>query len=303
MSEKYLCIDVGGSSIKHAVLDEALNISSRGTVKTPYEGLECYLKTLEEIFKPFEGQVSGIAMSVPGVIDSQNGICITGGALEDFVKELPLAREMEKRCHVPVTLMNDAKSAALAEAGWGALTDCKDAVVLVFGTGVGGALIKDGKVHMGKHFSAGEFSWIMMNREFDQMENSWACRSGNRRLVSLAASVKGVDKESITSFDVFRWAEEGDEAALWALDLFTRDIAYMIINLQSVYDPECFAIGGGISRQPLFLDTIRKNLNYYHSLCPFPVPKPQVVECKYHNDSNMIGALKYFLDRSLVQCS
>lgn len=303
MSERYLCIDVGGSSIKHAVIDEELNISSRGNIKTPYDGLECYLKALEGIFKPFEGQVRGIAMSVPGVIDSQNGICITGGALEDFVEKLPLAEEMEKRCHVPVTLMNDAKSAALAESGWGALADCKDGVVLVFGTGVGGALVKDGKVHMGKHFSAGEFSWIMMNREFDQLGDSWAGRSGNRRLVGLAASAKGLNPEKLTTYDVFRWAEEGDEAALWALDLFTRDIAYMIMNLQCIYDPERFAIGGGISRQPLFLANIRKNLKYYHSVCFFPVPMPQVTECRFYNDANLIGALKYHLDRDLVQFS
>ncbi len=300
LGEKYLCIDVGGSSIKHAVLDENLNFSSRGSVKTPYDGLETYLDTLEGIFKPHKGQVAGIAMSVPGVIDSRNGICITGGALESFIANLPLAKEMESRCHVPVTLMNDAKSAALAEAGWGSLTDCRDAVVLVFGTGVGGAIIKDGKVHMGKHFSAGEFSWIMMNREFDLLDNCWAKRSGNRRLVSMAASAKGVDEKDITSFDLFRWAREGDEAALWVLDLFTRDIALMIINLQSIYDPECFAIGGGISRQPLFLEYIRKNLKYYSSLCHLPVSEPEIRECKYHNDANLIGALKYHLDRDIV---
>lgn len=303
MSKKYLCIDVGGSSIKYAVLDEQLNFSSRGSVKTPYEGVGPYLDTLEGIYRPLEGLVSGIAMSVPGVIDSQNGICITGGALERFIENFPLGAEMEKRCLVPITMMNDAKSAALAEAGWGALADCKDAVVLVFGTGVGGALIKDGKVHMGKHFSSGEFSWIMMNREFDQFASSWTSHSGNRRLVSLAAKAKGVNPEEITSYDLFQWAQEGDEAALWVLDLFTKDIAFMIMNLQSIYDPERFAIGGGISRQPLFLEYIRKNLNYYRSLCQFPIPEPQVVECMYHNDSNLIGALKYHLDRALVGLS
>ncbi len=303
MSKKYLCIDVGGTSIKYGVLDEQLDISSRGSVKTPYDGVEAYLDTLEGIFRPLKGQVAGIAMSVPGVIDSQNGICITGGALERFIENFPLAEEMEKRCPVSVTVMNDAKCAALAEAGWGSLADCKDAVVLVFGTGVGGALIKDKKVHMGKHFSAGEFSWIMINREFDQFASSWTSHSGNRRLVSLAAKAKGKKPEEITSYELFQWAEEGDEAALWVLDVFTKDVAFMIMNLQSIYDPERFAIGGGISRQPLFLEFIRKNVSYYHSLCQFPIPEPQVTACKYHNDSNLIGALKYHLDREFVRFS
>ena len=299
MNKKYLCIDVGGTSIKYVIMDTDLNLSSKGSVATPYDGVEAYLNTLEGIYKQFDGQVCGIAMSVPGGIDSKNGICIFGGSLL-FIDHLPLVQEMEKRCHVPVSIMNDAKSAALAEAAWGSLKDCKDAVVLVFGTGVGGALIKDGKVHMGKHFTAGEFSWIMMSPEFDQTGGAWGLRGGNKRLVSLAASAKGLSRENLTSYEVFNWAQEGDEAALWALDVFTKDIAFMILNLQSIYDPERFAIGGGISRQPLFLTYIQKNLNFYHSQCLFPMPKPEVVECKYHNDANLIGALGYFLNRELI---
>lgn len=302
MSEKYLCMDVGGSSIKYAVIDSTLNFYARGKVKTPYEGLDAYLDALTGIYQECREQeadtLCGIAMSVPGVIDSRSGICITGGALEDFVELLPLGRILEERCGVPVTLMNDAKSAALAEVTWGSLADCQDAVVIVLGTGIGGALIKDGEVHMGKHFSAGEFSWIMMGQDFDMAQESWAHHNGNQRLVSLAAAAKGLKPEGLTSYDVFQWCEAGDEAALWALDKFTKDIAWMILNLQSIYDPERFAIGGGISTQPLLLESIRKNLKYYHTVCPFPIPEPEVTTCKYFNDANLIGALGYFLSRS-----
>lgn len=297
MERNYLCIDVGGSSIKYAVLDERLRFLSRGSVPTPYEGTEKYLDVLVGIYESVNEDISGIAMSVPGVIDSHNGICINGGNLL-YIELFPLAKRMEERCHVPVSVMNDAKSAALAESTWGSLADCQDAVVLVFGTGIGGALIKDGEVHFGKHFSAGEFSWIMMNREFDHKEDSWALRNGNNRLVTMSAAAKGISPEGITGYDVFRWAKEGDEAVLWALDEFTKDIAWMIMNLQSIYDPERFAIGGGISKQPLLLTYIRKNLKYYHAICPFPIPEPEIVACKYYNDANLIGALGYFMSRS-----
>ncbi|MDO5407432.1 MAG: ROK family protein [Eubacteriales bacterium] len=299
MDKKYLCIDVGGSSIKYAVLDEKLNFLFRGNAVTPYEGVERYLDVLEEIYHTAEAAVTGIvgiAMSVPGVIDSHNGICINGGSLL-YIELFPLVARMEERCHVPVSIMNDAKSAALAEVTWGSLSDCQDAIVLVFGTGIGGALVKDGEVHLGKHFAAGEFSWLMMSQEFDHVEDAWCYRNGFRRLVSMAAKVKGVDPESINGMDVFRWAEEGDEGVLWVLDKFTKDIAYMIMNLQCVYDPERFAIGGGISKQPLLLKYIQKNLNGFHTATPFPIPKPEVTVCKYYNDANLIGALGYFLSQ------
>ncbi len=299
MEKKYLCIDVGGTSIKYAVLDSRLQFSARGSVVTPYDGVETYLDTLETIFhnvKEKEPQISGIAMSVPGMIDSNQGICINGGNLK-YVELLPLAASMRKRCKVPVSVMNDAKAAALAEVTWGSLADCQDAVVIVFGTGIGGALVKDGEVHSGKHFAAGEFSWLMMSQEFDHAEDSWALRNGNRRLVSLAAAAKGVNTDGITSYHVFQWAEEGDEQVLWALDKFTKDIAFMIMNLQVIYDPERFAIGGGISKQPLFLKSIQRNVDGFYATAKFPIPKPEVVTCKYYNDANLIGALGYFLSQ------
>ena len=95
MNKKYLCIDVGGTSIKYGIMDTDLNLSSKGSIATPYDGVEAYLNTLEGIYKQFDGQVCGIAMSVPGGIDSKNGICIFGGSLL-FIDHLPLVQEMEE---------------------------------------------------------------------------------------------------------------------------------------------------------------------------------------------------------------
>ncbi len=65
--KKCLCIDVGGTAIKHGIIDSSLNLADKGEVATPYDGVEAYLDTLELIFRRTEGQVQGIAMSVPGV--------------------------------------------------------------------------------------------------------------------------------------------------------------------------------------------------------------------------------------------
>lgn len=297
MERKYLCIDVGGGSIKYAIIDRELHFYEKGNVVTPYEGVEKYLDVLEEIYQKYHTKVCGIAMSVPGIIDSKNAICISGGNLT-YINRFPLGLELEKRCQVPVTVMNDAKAAAMAEAKWGSLVDCNDGVVIVLGTGVGGAFVKNGQVHMGKNFSAGEFSFLMADMSEDIPDNTWGVLSGKEHLNELVAKARGERPENITGFKVFQWANEGDEKVLEALDSFTKTVAYMIVNLQLILDPDRFAIGGGISRQPLLLKYIQKNLDYYYSLYPehFEVfPRAEVVTCKYFNDSNLIGALGYYL--------
>ena len=294
---KCLCVDVGGSAIKYVLIDSDLNLTGKGDIPTPHEGVEPYLMALEKLYRSVEGQVQGIAMSVPGVIDSENGICISGGNL-DFVRNFNLAGEMTKRLSVPVTVMNDAKSAAMAEAKWGALSDCRDGIVIVLGTGIGGALIKDGKVHFGRSFAAGEFSFLTLGEDMDEHCDTWAGRAGNPRLRRLVANAKGIeDPDTIDGFDVFRWAEEGDPYVLMALSQFTRSIAHMIINLQIIYDPDRFAIGGGISRQPLLLEYIQKNLDYFYTQFRWPGQKADVATCKFFNDANLIGAYSYFLSR------
>ena len=95
-----------------------------------------------------------------------------GGSLT-YADGLHLVKNLQDRVHIPIYIMNDAKCAALAEASWGSLSDIRDGIVIVFGTGVGGALIKDGEVHHGSKFSAGEFSYISVNSDLDNTDNLW----------------------------------------------------------------------------------------------------------------------------------
>lgn len=294
MEQICLCIDVGGSSIKYAGIDRERNLMDQGKVPTPYEGIEAYLDCLEGIYRKFQGRVQGISLSVPGIIDSQKGVCITAGNLR-FADGLGLVEELRGRCKVPVVIMNDAKCAALAESSYGALSDCRDGVVLVLGTGIGGALIKDGQVHMGHHFAAGEFSFIAMDDCVDLPATHWAGINGMPRLLEGAARIKGVPTDQVNGEQVFAWIQEGDRRIQKLLGEYTRSIARMIMNLQFIYDPQRFAIGGGISRQPLLMEQIRNNLDYLYALYPYQVPRAEVVVCRYYNDANLLGAYSNFM--------
>ncbi|WP_206919914.1 ROK family protein [Enterococcus hulanensis] len=287
--KKCLCIDVGGTSIKYALIDDMHEISNYGKISTPYEGVEKYIDCLTTIYHQFSNQVYGIGMSVPGIIDSQNGICITGGNLT-YADGLDLVDILQKKCEIPVTIMNDGKCAALAEASLGSLSDVKDSIVIVFGTAVGGALIKDGKVHEGGHFSAGEFSYLAMNDDIDSPDNLWWGVNGIQRLIIKAARIKEKDSSEVNGELIFQWIEEGDQEISQLLDEHTKKIARMIMNLQFIFDPEKIAIGGGISRQTIFIESIKKNLDYLYKIYPYKTTQAMITNCQFYNEANLVGA-------------
>ena len=123
----------------------------------------------------------------------------------------------------------------------------------------------------------------------------WGRISGNERLLGMAARLRQVDPDTIDGEDVFRWINDGDEAVMGVLDQFTRPIARMIMNLQFVYDPERFAIGGGISRQPKLLESIRRNLKQFYAWYPAKVPQAQVTVCRFFNEANLMGAYRNYV--------
>lgn len=92
-------------------------------------------------------------------------------------------------------------------------------------------------------------------------------------------------------------ANSGDEIVLEIIDKFTCSIASMIMNLQLIYDPDKFVIGGGISNQRLFIEYINKNIDLYNSINNFMLPKANISTCKFYNDSNLIGAYANFIDK------
>ena len=77
------------------------------------------------------------------------------------------------RCPVKVAVENDGKCGALAEAWKGALAGVKDGAVLVLGSGIGGGVIVNGKVHRGYNFTAGEFSFLLTGRDRSIMDAAW----------------------------------------------------------------------------------------------------------------------------------
>lgn len=138
--KQYLLIDIGGTFIKYSLADEQARKISGGKVPTPLTNIDDLLAAIEGFAAPLQGQFVGCAISMPGRIDTRNGIAHTGGMLSAFMWEQPFAAQVEARLGVPVTIANDGKCAAAAEGWTGALAGVENGLVLVLGTGIGGGI-------------------------------------------------------------------------------------------------------------------------------------------------------------------
>ena len=293
---KILVIDVGGTFIKYAVMNETAEIFERGKIPTPLDSHEDFINKLVEIYKSVE--VEGIALSLPGIIDSERGICITSGAL-NYNNNCNIVEELEKICGVKVTVENDAKCAAFAEEKIGSLADVSDGFVMVFGTGVGSAFIKNHKVYRGKHFSAGEISFTLENISEDEIK-LFGEICGVPALLKSYAQIKNLSTEDVSGESFFKAVEEKEKDALTCLDKFARRVAQKVFNIQMMFDPEKIAIGGGISAQKSFIDSVKSNVDKIYSekisKLNVTLPHVEIVPCKFRNDANLIGALYRWLE-------
>ncbi len=291
---EYLVLDIGGSSIKYSIMTEKVEFIEKGNIPTPLDNIENFIETIGEIYDEYKERIEGIAISMPGIIDSKNGYAYTGGTLE-YNENKEIVKLLRKRCKIKIVIQNDGKCAALAEVWQGSLKYCNDGIVIVLGTGVGGGIIKDRKIHMGKHFSAGEFSFIVSNVEnANEIENLWGFKSGSKALLEPIAKVKNLNSNEIDGYKAFEYINNGDKEALKILDKFAYNIAIQIFNLQCAFDPEKIAIGGGISAQDILIEYIKKNLDEFYDNFKFNIPRAEVIKCEFCNDSNLIGALYNF---------
>ncbi len=294
----YLAIDIGGTFIKYAVITESAEIISKGKKPTDTENLDVFLDTLEEIYRENEeSNPAGVAISMAGVLDVDSGYAYNGGGVR-CIQNLEIVNILEERLKVPVTIENDAKAAALAEVWKGNLSDVRDGIVIVIGTAIGGAVIIDRKVLRGKNLMAGEFSYISIGEPGKPAwTDIWGNTGGARGLIQMTAAKKGLDPELLDGVAVFEMVNGGDAEARAALREYTDLLAQQIMNLQVIINPERFVVGGGISCQPVLFEELSKSVQVISDTFFGNVPVPDIMPCRFFNDSNLIGALYAHLTR------
>lgn len=301
----YLVFDAGGTFTKYALMNEKTDILERGKFMTPDYTTgtkEAFISMINEVIERYKDRSEGIAISMPGMLDSDAGYCVTAGYLA-YLCGTPLAEMLSKRHKIPVTIENDGKCAALAEFWKGSLKGCTNGAVLVLGSGVGGGLIIDKKLYKGRRQTAGEFSYVAVeeNQRYE-LDGYWGMKSGFQGFAKRVAFYTGEDWEKYDGLQLFQRAATGDEKVLKGLKDFTDSLALQVCNLNMLLDLDVVAVGGGISCQPLLHEYLQNSIDEYlgnhpmRFLSPY-IPKPVITNCKFYNDANLIGALYHFLNK------
>lgn len=291
-----LAVDIGGTRVKWALVDEAYGTPDRGSLSTDFSTADELVAAVVSIAREHAQGIAGVAISVPGTVleDDPTGT-ITGGGALGYMDGCPLGQRVREETGLPVVVMNDDKSCALGEYAMGALKGCRVGVALAIGTGLGGGIVVDGRILAGAHGFAGEFSFLptAYDQGFDircaaALGLSWR---GLRDEVCRQKGLPDAEREATDGRTVFEWINAGDAAAQRGLDAYTRRLATLLFSLQATVDPDVFALGGGISAQPALLASLRANIDAMYEPWPLKqLPTPNVVLAQHGNDANLFGA-------------
>ncbi|MFP7492478.1 ROK family protein [Terribacillus saccharophilus] len=291
----YLVVDIGGTMVKAALMDRGGQIIKKSSRPASRKDMEAFDTVLfESIDALFREEVRGIAISTPGAVDIKTGVIYNGGSFP-FQHGVNLKEKLQGRYDVPVAVENDGRCAALAELWLGSLKGKQDAIVLVLGTGVGGGILMNGKIHHGRNLLAGEMSYVMEAVDPETKKASFFGFGG-----SAVQMIKDINKandaaDMTDGKKAFEFIAAGNEAANQIFDAFCHTIAVQILNLQYIFDPEVFAIGGGISAQPILVERIQQAVDELKEINDFHVAEPKIVCCHYQSDANLYGALYHYL--------
>jgi predicted NBD/HSP70 family sugar kinase len=297
MVNYYAVLDVGGSAIKHALMDETGCFIKKSSVPTPKKSLSEFMDTVDSIVKELQKDhlIKGLAVSMPGAVNVDTGF-IEGISALPYIHGPNMKDLLQERTQLPVEFENDANCAGLAEGWIGAAKDVKDYLCIVIGTGIGGAVVLDKKIRHGKNGFAGEFGYMIMEDSLERRPaETWSSVAAVGGLVKQVAKRKDMNPDELSGKIIFDLAENGDTDVQDEIETFLHRLAIGIYNLQFIIDPEKILIGGAISNREGFVDLINKTLEQMkYDEDGLTV---QVEKCQFGNDSNLIGALYHFLQR------
>ena len=266
--KKYIGIDLGGTNIRAAIVQEDGKIlCMKKSESHPERGAEPVMETMISLIESLDGyqECEGIGMGIPGPINTAEGKIIVSTNLPKLIG-YPIADHIRDHFGKPTFMDNDVKVAALGEAVLGAGKGYPIVYYVTISTGVGGALVIDRKVISGQNGHAGEIGniWIDRNREKYNILNAGAVEN-EASGTAITRKGRAVFGDSIRNAgDVFDLARSGNEKALEIVDNMAYDLAMMFSAIGHIIDPHVFVVGGGVMKgKDVFFDKMEK---YYRSM-------------------------------------
>lgn len=278
-----IAVDFGGSKIIAGLIGKKGRILTKFRVSSsqdPDKAISIISRLIERLLtnKARFKNITGIGISVPGMVDSQNGILLYAPFYN--LKNLALASMMEQRFGIQTRIENDVNSAALAELHFGHGTWIKNFFWITIGNGVGGALIVNGQLYRGVHNIAGEIGHIIVKHR------GKICDCGKRGCLETVASGRAIGKNMISKIKkgnksivagmidkkyemlsakvVCKAAKKGDPLAREVLSEAAEYLTKAISIIINILDPQMIILGGGVSQADnLLLGPIRRGVKDY----------------------------------------
>ncbi len=309
----FLGIDLGGTNIKAGIVDESAEIISRVSIKTHrQEGLDAVIERMCQAGREAIEQsnftindIEAIGIGAPGTLNHKTGIIIAPPNFPDW-KNVPVRDMISQRLNnLPATLENDANVAAWAEYWAGAGKGCESLVMLTLGTGIGGGVIINGRIHRGFHDTAAEIGHMMIKVD-DRL-----CVCGQTGCIEAYASAMNMAKiateqlqagressmsqvidagQEITAKVIEEHLRKGDKFAAEIWEQTCRYIAIGCVNIANVIDPEMIVFTGGMAKAgDLLLDSVRKHFLEIRSYV-FSGIVPKLAISEFGSEAGFIGA-------------
>ena len=291
--KNYVCIDIGGTSIKYGVINEELDFLVTNEMDTEAKkGGENILNKIIEIVTMYKDdyKIDGICISTAGMVDCEKGEIIHSSSLIPNYTGTKIKSVIEEKFNIQCEVENDVNCAALAEHFAGGAKGSNISLCLTIGTGIGGAIIVNNEVYHGAFGSGGEVGYMnMMGSTFQDLGASSV-------LVKKVAKMKGQSEKDINGKYIFDKAKKGDIDCVKAIDELIEVLGQGIANICYIINPEVVVLGGGIMAQKEYLyDKIRSSMD--KNLIPFIGNKTRLEFAVNKNRAGMLGS--YFNFRNM----
>lgn len=305
MSRLAIGVDLGGTQVRAALVDERGNILQRNEARTdadagPARVLDQIQSLATELLLACNpSSIVGVGVSAPGPLDTGSGIALDIPTLRGF-SNYPLREELQKRLRFPVSLENDGIAAAIGEWQFGVGRGIANLVYVTVSTGIGGGAIVDGRVVRGRKGMAGHVGHMSI------VPDGIVCPCGNKGCFEAYASGTAFTRrararamecsetllagigEDLDSRNVFVAASVGDPLANRLVDEEAEILGRGFTNLIHIFSPEIVIMGGGLSDQ---FDRLRPGIQSHISQWAMPAFRDvEVVRAALGQNSGLIGA-------------
>lgn len=311
----YVGVDLGGTNIVAAVVNENGKILNKSSCKTNLPKRPEVLSTdianlVDKVVKEVHltiDDIENIGIGVPGIVNTQDKVIIYSCNFN--YSNVKIVELLERKIGKDVYIENDANAAALGEFICGAGQGLNTMIVITLGTGIGGGIVLDKKLYRGFNYSGGELGHIVIE------QGGRLCNCGRKGCFEAYASATGLsktasevitkypnsklcdvyrEKNKISGTDLFNAVLAGDAAASETWNIFVSQLAAGVVNIVNIFQPEILCIGGGVSQAGELLINPLKEIFDKEDYARDSRNRCKVVLAELGNDAGLIGAAMLF---------